>query len=158
MRYSGSRIEDFVNANKEACPQDLADDHEFFRGLERLFYLRQPGLYDARSGGRYEYTAESRRRDLIHVYDCAIAYVRARNTGQSEEQARGLLGFDYRQHFVLSLNMRSLMHLLDCRYKPDAQLEVRQLCSLILPHFREWAPQVFEWYEKERLGKGRLGP
>jgi thymidylate synthase (FAD) len=49
-----------------------------------------------------------------------------------------------RQHFVMSANLRSLLHILLIRGKKDAQLEVQQLCELTLPHLKEWAPQVYD--------------
>jgi len=76
----------------------------------------------------------------------------------SEEHARGMLPFDYRQHFVVTFNMRSLMHFLDLRAKKDAQLEIQQLCELMMPHFLEWSPAIARWYQFTRLGKGRLAP
>jgi len=50
------------------------------------------------------------------------------------------------------------MHLLDLRWKADAQLECQQLCELIWPHFAAWVPNVAQWYEENRKGKARLSP
>jgi thymidylate synthase (FAD) len=54
--------------------------------------------------------------------------------------------------------MRALMHFLDLRSKLDAQLEIRAMCNMIWPCFEEWAPQIAEWYERNRLYKARLAP
>jgi thymidylate synthase (FAD) len=80
------------------------------------------------------------------------------NEGFAEEHARGLVPFDIRQHFVVSFTLRALMHFMDMRAKLDAQLEIRQLCDLTLPHFKAWAPEIAGWYEEKRLGKARLAP
>jgi thymidylate synthase (FAD) len=50
------------------------------------------------------------------------------------------------------------MHFLDLRSKKDAQLEIRQLCDGIWPHFENWVPEIAEWYRENRWGKARLSP
>jgi thymidylate synthase (FAD) len=123
-----------------------------------VFYLRPVGYYSDRQGKRYEYTQQQRDRDLAWCLDAAKRYQVLIEEGTSEEHARGIIPFDVRQHWVVSFNARSLMHLLDLRAKPDAQLECQKLCDLIWPHFQEWVPAIAEWYEKHRLKKGRLSP
>jgi thymidylate synthase (FAD) len=76
----------------------------------------------------------------------------------SEEHARGKLPFDYRQHFVVSFNLRSFLHFCDMRNKKNAQIEIQKLCELMWPHFKDWVPAIAEWYETNRLGKARLAP
>jgi thymidylate synthase (FAD) len=76
----------------------------------------------------------------------------------AEEQARGILPFDYRQHFVVSFSLRAFLHFLDLRAKLDAQQEIRQLCELMFPHLESWAPQIAVWYKATRYGKARLAP
>lgn len=142
-RYTGQRI--------VMAAQDLKD-------IEDVFYLRPVGHYSDRDGKRYEYTEEMRIKDVRWCLEAARKYKELIDQGVSEEHARGIIPFDVRQHFVVSFNARSLMHVLDLRSKADAQLECRQLCDLIMPHFHEWMPQLAEWYEKSRLGKARLAP
>ena len=91
------------------------------------------------------FAAADRYRDLLAA-------------GYAEEHARGILPFDYRQHFVVSFTLRALLHFLDLRAKLDAQQEIRTLCDLMWPHLQEWAPQIAEWYEKSRLHRARLAP
>jgi thymidylate synthase (FAD) len=76
----------------------------------------------------------------------------------SEEHARGLIPFDFRQHFVMSCNLRSLLHFLDLRFKKDAQLEIQKLSEMMWAHTQDWVPEISAWYEKNRLGKARLAP
>jgi thymidylate synthase (FAD) len=78
--------------------------------------------------------------------------------GYAEEHARGILPFDYRQHFVVSFSLRAFLHFLDLRAKLDAQQEIRALCDLMWPHLQSWAPQFADWYGKSRLHKARLAP
>ena len=127
--------------------------------LEEVFYLRPVGTYSDRQGKRYEYRESMRSEDLALLRNVAYHYMRrVENYGFSEEHARGLLAFDVRQHFVVSFSLRALLHFLDLRAKADAQQEIRQLCDLMLPHLRAWAPEIAGWYETTRLGKARLAP
>jgi thymidylate synthase (FAD) len=50
------------------------------------------------------------------------------------------------------------MHLLDLRWKKDAQLEAQQLCELMYEHFVTWCPEIAAWYDKNRAKKARLSP
>lgn len=144
MRYTGKRISDILDEK---------------RTVEEVFYLRPVGFYSDRNGKKYEYTKYQRDLDLDACYAAAGRYSFLVNRlGYAEEHARGLLPFDYRQHFVVSFSMRAFMHFLDLRAKKDAQVEIRALCDLMLPHFRAWAPEICSWYEKSRLGKARLAP
>lgn len=126
--------------------------------IESIFYLRPVGEYTDRQGKHYQYTDNRRKTHLIKVAESAVDYYYDIEDGFSEEHARGLIPFDVRQHWVMSFNLRSLMHLLDLRYKQDAQLECQQLCELIYPHFESWVPEIAEWYGKNRLHKARLAP
>jgi thymidylate synthase (FAD) len=143
FRYTGQRLIDAVDGDLD---------------VEEVFYLRPVGSYSDRQGKKYEYT-ERRREDDKHwcMLSCA-RYKEKIKSGFSEEHARGLIPFDVRQHWVMSANARSLMHLLDLRWKADAQLECQQLCDLIWPHFEEWVPAIAEWYQQNRAKKARLAP
>ena len=143
MRYTGERI---------CRAADGALD------LEEVFYLRPVGEYRARIGNKYTYTKEQRSIDLELCQRSAERYRDLLRSGFSEEHARGILPFDYRQHFIASFSLRAFLHFMDLRAKQDAQLEIRQLCDLMWPHMVEWAPAFAAWYEKNRLHKARLAP
>jgi len=143
MRYTGQRI--------AAVAEGVVD-------VEEAFYLRPVGDYTNRQGKRYTYDERLRAKDLQHCEDSARRYKEALDAGISEEHARGVLPFDYRQHFVVTFNLRSLMHFLDLRGKADAQIEIHQMCQLMMPHFAEWIAPVHDWYTKNRWGKARLAP
>jgi thymidylate synthase (FAD) len=143
MRYTSQRIID-VQSGK--------------RDIEQVFYLRPTGFYTDRQGAKYEYSESDRKIDLARCYDAACHYAHQIRQGKAEEHARGMIPFDFRQHFVVSFNIRSLMHFLDLRAKADAQREIRWLCDLIWPHFVDWTPQVAEWYGEKRLHRARLSP
>ena len=143
MRYTGERI---------CRAADGALD------LEEVFYLRPVGDYSDRQGKKYAYTQDQRQLDLQHCQAAAERYRDLLRAGFAEEHARGILPFDYRQHFVVSFSLRAFLHFMDLRAKLDAQLEIRQLCDLMWPHLLTWAPQFAEWYEKSRLHRARLAP
>ncbi len=143
MRYTGDRI-------AKAAAGEL--------DLEEVFYLRPVGDYSDRQGKKYPYTVEERAKDLEICRQAACRYRDLLEAGFAEEHARGILPFDYRQHFVVSFTLRAFLHFLDLRSKLDAQLEIRQLCDLMWPHLVDWAPQFADWYEKTRLHKARLAP
>jgi thymidylate synthase (FAD) len=144
MRYTSQNIIDVAIGAKD---------------VEEVFYLRPVGDYTDRQGKKYHYPEEHRQFDLYRCLEAAEYYHKDIELyGMSEEHARGKLPFDYRQHFVVSFNMRSLMHFLDLRHKKDAQLEIQGLCDLILPHFQQWSPQIYQWYVDNRLNKAKLAP
>jgi thymidylate synthase (FAD) len=144
MRYTGNRI----------C--QVADG---LIDLEDAFYLRPVGTYSDRQGKKYTYTEEQRSEDLILCKAAAERYCHmVRYLGHAEEHARGILPFDFRQHFIVTFSLRSFLHFMDLRSKLDAQEEIRNLCDLMWPHFAAWAPEIAAWYEKTRLHKARLAP
>lgn len=143
MRYTGERICRAANGELE---------------LEEVFYLRPQGQYKDRQGKRYAYTAEQRQLDLGLCQQAAERYRDLLAAGFAEEHARGILPFDYRQHFVVSFSLRAFLHFMDLRAKLDAQEEIRALCELMWPHMQAWAPEIAAWYEKHRLHRARLAP
>lgn len=143
MRYTGTRVIELAEGKRD---------------IEDIFYLRPVGNYTDRQGKRYHYSEQQRQQDLAWCREAAHRYKQDIEAGMSEEHARGKLPFDYRQHFVVSFNLRSLMHFLDLRYKKDAQLEIQKLCELMWQHFEGWTPEIAQWYQTNRLGKARLSP
>jgi thymidylate synthase (FAD) len=143
MRYTGERICRAANGELE---------------LEEVFYLRPVGHYSDRQGKKYHYGDDQRAIDLELCRAAAHRYRDLLDAGFAEEHARGILPFDYRQHFVVSFTLRAFLHFLDLRAKLDAQQEIRELCDLMWPHLQAWVPQFADWYEKSRLHKARLAP
>jgi thymidylate synthase (FAD) len=143
MRYTGERI----------CHAAMGQID-----LEEVFYLRPVGDYSDRQGKKYHYGQNQRGIDRGLCRNAAERYRDLVAAGVAEEHARGILPFDYRQHFVVSFTLRALLHFLDLRAKLDAQQEIRWLCELIWPHLQGWAPEIAAWYEKSRLHRARLAP
>ena len=128
------------------------------RDVEDVFYFRPVGHYKDRQGKSYEYSEATRERDKSRCLELARNYAESVANGMSEEHARDMLPFNYRQHFIVSFNLRSVLHFMDLRSKKDAQLEIQQLCEQIWPHVKAWTPDVAKWYEDTRMGKARLAP
>ena len=143
MRYTGERICRAASGSID---------------LEEVLYLRPVGTYSDRQGKKYDYSATERAKDLEHCRLAAVRYAEMLQAGFAEEHARGILPFDYRQHFVVSFTLRAFLHFMDLRAKLDAQEEIRRMCDLMWPHMVVWAPEIAAWYEKTRLHKARLAP
>ena len=143
FRYTGQRVIDVVEGKRE---------------LEDVFYLRPIGNYTNRQGKRYFYSEAQRSQDLDWCLKACELYAQRIGEGLSEEHARSIIPFDARQHFVVSCNARSLMHLLDLRWKKDAQLEAQKFCELLYLRFEEWMPAVAHWYRENRAKKAKLSP
>lgn len=143
FRYTGQRIIDVSTGKRE---------------IEDVFYLRPTGKYTDRQGKHYHYTEAQRSQDLDCCLQACQHYQKRLEEGLAEEHARGLIPFDARQHFVLSCNARSLMHLLDLRWKKDAQLEAQKFCELLYLRFEEWCPAIAHWYKENRAKKAKLSP
>ena len=143
FRYSGKRIIDVANGDRD---------------VEEVFYLRPLGTYRDRHGKGYNYTHAQRNNDIADVVESAKKYRDKIALGMAEEHARGTIPFDTRQHWVMSGNLRSFLHLMDLRWKKDAQIECRQLCDLIFPYIEEWVPTIAKWYLENRARKAILAP
>lgn len=127
--------------------------------VEQCYYLRPVGRYTSRAGNPYDYTKELRYEDLLWCWEAAKRYKqRFEVDGLSEEHARSAGIFDYRQHWVVSMNARSAFHFLDLRAKADAAPEIRVLSELIAMHLKDWIPELYDWYEKNRMRKALLAP
>lgn len=124
--------------------------------LEQAFYFRQVGDYTDRSGKRYYYSAIARQNDCNDVKSSVARYKSKMKAGFSEEHARDCLPSNYRQHFVMSVNLRSALHILNLRRKADAQLECQWLADAIYERLLEWAPEIVGWYDSSH--KKHLAP
>jgi thymidylate synthase (FAD) len=143
-RYTGQRIIDVAKG---------------LRDIEEVFYLRPLGDYTDRQGAKYTYDTVCRAFDKVDCQRAAERYrYKVEELGMAEEHARELIPYAIRQHWVMSFNVRSLMHLLDLRWSKAAELECQQLCDLIWPHFQAWVPAIADWYEQNRAKKARLAP
>lgn len=126
--------------------------------LEKLVYVRPVGEYYDRQGNAYEITSDKRISLLSVAHDLVVAYKRRVNEGVAPEDARGLLPFNIRQHFVVGGNLRAFLHMFDLRLKADTQPEFQQLARQLFGYIESWVPEIGEYYEKHRQGKAILSP
>lgn len=143
QRYTGKRI---VQVAKREIP------------IEDVFYVRPEGYYTNREGKKYEWTETHRARKLARCLVEAEEYNSYYQEGMAEEHIRDYLPQAVRQDFVVSFNLRSILHFMDLRSKLDAQLEIQAFSDLITNHLKNWAPDVWNYYEEKRLHRAKLAP
>lgn len=115
--------------------------------IEDLIYIRPIG----------QGMSESERQLAIEsAKETMVAYNKLISKGVSVETARSILPADYRQRFVATFNMRSLMHIISVREKGNAQLEIRDMVERFNSAFGFWAPQINNWFRYNH--KGLLAP
>lgn len=143
QRYTGQRVVQVANGKLD--PEDV-------------FYVRPVGFYTNRYGKKYEWNQEHRQRKLDRIVEECKEYAEYYEQGVCEEHIRDYLPQAIRQNFVVSFNLRSVLHIMDLRAKMDAQLEIQALCEQFAPLLERWSPNVWKYYEEKRLHKARLSP
>lgn len=126
--------------------------------IEDVFYVRPEGFYTNRKGKKYEWTEEHRQRKLGRILSECEEYAEYYGQGMCEEHIRDYLPQAIRQNFVVSFNLRSVLHFLDLRAKLDAQLEIQALCDSFIPELQKWSPNIWEYYKEKRHKKAKLSP
>lgn len=143
QRYTGKRI--LKVANGELNPEDV-------------FYVRPAGFYTNRKGKKYDWTEEHRQRKLERIVEECREYSEYYVQGVCEEHIRDYLPQAIRQNFVVSFNLRSILHFIDLRAKMDAQLEIQALCHSFALELKKWSPNVWAYYEEKRFKRAKLSP
>lgn len=159
-RYTGKR---FVKAVEqiEAAKSDpaLHTWTAIKEIMESLFYIRPEGEYTDRSGKRYFHSSLQRESIIAKAQKSVENYAYFIEQGYSEEHARSVLPWDVvRQDFVLSCNMRSLLHFFAMRSSKEAQLECQQLCDLMMDEALKWAPDIMGWWKDKHYRKAFIAP
>lgn len=127
--------------------------------VEDVFYVRPAGFYVNRHGKKYDWTEDQRQQKITRIYESCIDYANDHlHNGVCEEHIRDYLPQAIRQNFVMTVNLRSILHMIDLRAKLDAQLEIQAMCAQIAPALKKWAPNVWDYYEEKRLHRARLSP
>ncbi len=115
-----------------------------------------------RDGGVREITipGEDREKLVRRVWQEAIeAYRKLVSGGVPKEDARYLMPAATPVNGTMTVNARSLMHIIAIRSFGDAQWEIRDLASQMLAMAKEWMPFTFGTYEKRLMSKrGILAP
>jgi thymidylate synthase (FAD) len=143
QRYTGKRV--IKVASGELLPEDV-------------FYVRPPGFYTNRYGKKYDWTEENVTSELAWIVEGCKRYAHHYERGVCEEHIRDYLAQAIRQNFVVSFNLRSVLHFIDLRAKLDAQLEIQAMCEQVAPILEVWAPNVWAYYVEKRLHRAKLSP
>lgn len=81
------------------------------------------------------------------------------NQGVAPEHARMVLPIGTKVDVVMTVNVRTLLHIADMRAAADAQGEIRRMTEEILRVAEEWCPVGISTYKEEMKGrKNRLSP
>ncbi len=155
QRYTGQRIQKLALKYEDTA---LGPDEDWLEKAEALFYLRPVGEYLDREGRKYLYSQEDRYGDSCYLSQFVLDYRDRLDQGYAPEHARDFLPQNIRQDFVVTFNARSLLHFCDLRLPKDAQLEIRTMAQMLFEKFKEWMPEVAQWYEKNRYEKSKLAP
>lgn len=139
MRYTGSRMTDTSI------------------GIEELFYFPPTGRYATRDGS-YTISLEDRANYFSVCQKSIDTYKALVANGVPGETARNVLSSGYRQHFVMSGNLRSWLHFLSVRGTSDVQLETRNLAGQVISIINDWCPEIGHWFVDKYFGKNKLAP
>lgn len=127
--------------------------------IEDVIYFRPVGeIYQDREGNKTEYTAKDRSEDWALTRTMLAHYAKRVKNGYPPEVSRSYLPYDLRQHGVMTVNLRSLLHFFHVRSKKDAQSEITEFCTLLLEASRGWVPELMNYYEAHFWSKGILAP
>lgn len=79
--------------------------------------------------------------------------------GVAPEHARMVLPIGAKVNIVMTVNVRTLLHIADMRAAADAQAEIREMTEELLEESEEWCPVGLSVYREEMQGrKNRLSP
>ena len=126
--------------------------------VDEVFWTRPPGKYYNRQGNGYDWTQEMVDEQRAQYLSACIDYKRWRELGVNEEHARQCIPHGHFQCAQISANLRTWLHLLDMRWKADAQFEVRQLMTGVDLEIQKWVPVIHNWYMNNRAKKAKLAP
>lgn len=127
--------------------------------VEQLFYTKPPGKYGSRNGEHFTVTNDDVERDMFDCIKLRAVYAdKVTRRGWSYEAARYQLPYSLRQHFAVSCNLRTLLHLCALRIKADVEPETRDCVYRMWSVAKPLFPEIAEWYERYELGKARLAP
>lgn len=94
-------------------------------------------------------TEEERANFLSRCAQLFDQYKRMLGREIPAEEARFLLPLSTKVNMVVSMNARSLLHVLDMRLKADVQGETRNVAENLLECGKNWFPIAFNYYEEE---------
>lgn len=143
-RYTGQRFIDVAEGRMK---------------VEDAFYFRPLGPYTDREGKRYEYKEWMLSNDRQRCKAACAAYAAyVQFEGFSEEHARDVIPYNFRQNFAIACTLKNFFHALDQRSKRDSQLEIQSWAEMAIAAAHPWATELIDWYKSHRWAKARLAP
>ncbi len=115
----------------------------------------------SRERGAREITLPSEEREKLvrRVFEEIIdAYRKLVEAGVPKEDARYLMPEATPVNGTMTVNARSLMHIIAIRSFGDAQWEIRDLASQMLRIAKEWMPVTFRLFEKKLRSRDIIAP
>lgn len=135
------------------------------RGMEPEDFVWPPSFtgqeVKAREGGlrKIDLPREERERLVRDAWrGTTEAYDRLVKAGVPREDARYLLPLATPVNGTMTVNARSLMHIIALRSFGDAQWEIRDLVGQMLAVAKEWMPTTFELFEKRMKRRDVIAP
>ena len=84
------------------------------------------------------------------IEDVKRIYSELQGLGIKNEDARFVLPNAVESHIVVTANLREWRHIIELRFSPDAQWEIRRVAMKILKILKTHAPTVFEDFEIDK--------
>ncbi|MFQ6013438.1 MAG: FAD-dependent thymidylate synthase [Thermoplasmata archaeon] len=115
----------------------------------------------SREGGRREITLSGTERErlITGLFAQMIeAYSQLVDGGVPKEDARYLFPLATPVNGTMTVNARSLMHIIAIRSFGDAQWEIRDLVTQMLGLAKEWMPVTFRLFEKRMKTRDVIAP
>lgn len=107
----------------------------------------------------FEKLDEQQQKEARGAYkDSLEAYDMVSSWGVEEEDARMFLPIGTMVNMTATMNLRSLMHVIDMRHAGDAQWEARKLAEKMFEEAKEVAPITFEKYAEYAKGASKKAP
>lgn len=115
----------------------------------------------SRQGGRKKLEGSAADRLWIFEQSLAasyVAYKKLLDAGIPAEDARYVLPNAQLIHGTMTVNARSLMHIIALRSFGDAQWEIQQLAQQLLELAKEWMPITFTHFEDQMRKRSVIAP
>jgi thymidylate synthase (FAD) len=149
-RYTGQRI-------IKLAKKDNVTSEDIFK----VWFTKLPGIYKDRHGVSYEVTKDDFKESQSIQLMLSKLYAERISKGYSEEAAReDFCVYGIRQNFIVSMNLRTLMHVLEMRSTLDVQLEAQCWSDLTIRLARRigFAQEIMDYWEGKRRGKQQISP
>jgi thymidylate synthase (FAD) len=127
--------------------------------VKDVFWVRPEGVYSDRHSPSYTWDSEQIDQAYRGYYRAAGEYASLVSRGMPYEMARDLcIPYGIRQDFVMSMNLRTVFHIMEMRGTKDAEFECQLFSELLGRCIKAWVPEIYQWWEGKRKGKNQNAP